>query len=140
MNRTWKKAGYPFQIRRHTISGRRQSSDISQKSLKMGNGRSPAVKDHQRPFYRDDIFYGGSLNRLSHYKSQVRLGNLVLAENFQISKFRIIYNLYSKFIHYLFDCFFYHNQLFFKHSFFTTLFIYIYFCYQNQLNFNQTIF
>lgn len=58
-------------IRRHTISGRRQSSDISQKSLKMGNGRSPAVKDHQRPFYRDDIFYGGSLNRLSHYKSQI---------------------------------------------------------------------
>ncbi|XP_006562224.2 monocarboxylate transporter 14 isoform X2 [Apis mellifera] len=59
-------------IRRHTISGRRQraDSDCSQKSLKMGNRRNPFSKDPQRPFYRDDIFYGGSLNRLPHYKSQ----------------------------------------------------------------------
>ncbi|KAL6444682.1 hypothetical protein ACFW04_002041 [Cataglyphis niger] len=56
-------------IRRHTISGRRlrTDSECSQKSLKMGK-RNP--KDPQRPFYRDDIFYGGSLNRLSHYRSQ----------------------------------------------------------------------
>ncbi|PBC31691.1 Monocarboxylate transporter [Apis cerana cerana] len=61
-----------WQIRRHTISGRRQraDSDCSQKSLKMGNRRNPFSKDPQRPFYRDDIFYGGSLNRLPHYKSQ----------------------------------------------------------------------
>ncbi|XP_050589766.1 monocarboxylate transporter 12-B isoform X3 [Bombus affinis] len=59
-------------IRRHTISGRRlrADSDCSQKSLKMGNRRNPFSKDPQRPFYRDDIFYGGSLNRLPHYKSQ----------------------------------------------------------------------
>ncbi|XP_029662200.1 monocarboxylate transporter 14 isoform X4 [Formica exsecta] len=56
-------------IRRHTISGRRlrANSECSQKSLRMGK-RNP--KDPQRPFYRDDIFYGGSLNRLSHYRSQ----------------------------------------------------------------------
>ncbi|XP_070156515.1 monocarboxylate transporter 12 isoform X3 [Polyergus mexicanus] len=56
-------------IRRHTISGRRlrTDSECSQKSLRMGK-RNP--KDPQRPFYRDDIFYGGSLNRLSHYRSQ----------------------------------------------------------------------
>ncbi|XP_033228511.1 monocarboxylate transporter 10-like isoform X2 [Belonocnema kinseyi] len=58
-------------IRRHTISGRRRSSDISHKNLKLSNGRSPPVKDHQRPFYRDDIFYGGSLSRLPHYRSQI---------------------------------------------------------------------
>ncbi|XP_026668305.1 uncharacterized protein LOC108623674 isoform X3 [Ceratina calcarata] len=59
-------------IRRHTISGRRMraDSDCSQKSLKMGNRRNPFSKDPQRPFYRDDIFYGGSLNRLPHYRSQ----------------------------------------------------------------------
>ncbi|XP_076166600.1 monocarboxylate transporter 14 isoform X4 [Ptiloglossa arizonensis] len=59
-------------IRRHTISGRRlrADSDCSQKSLKVGNKRNPFTKDPQRPFYRDDIFYGGSLNRLPHYKSQ----------------------------------------------------------------------
>ncbi|KAF3422609.1 hypothetical protein E2986_02716 [Frieseomelitta varia] len=59
-------------IRRHTISGRRlrADSDCSQKSLKVGNRRNPFSKDPQRPFYRDDIFYGGSLNRLPHYKSQ----------------------------------------------------------------------
>ncbi|XP_076657053.1 monocarboxylate transporter 12 isoform X1 [Halictus rubicundus] len=59
-------------IRRHTISGRRlrADSDCSQKSLKVGNRRNPFSKDPQRPFYRDDIFYGGSLNRLAHYKSQ----------------------------------------------------------------------
>ncbi|KZC06189.1 Monocarboxylate transporter 12 [Dufourea novaeangliae] len=59
-------------IRRHTISGRRlrTDSDCSQKSLKVGNRRNPFSKDPQRPFYRDDIFYGGSLNRLPHYKSQ----------------------------------------------------------------------
>ncbi|XP_070524610.1 monocarboxylate transporter 12 isoform X2 [Cardiocondyla obscurior] len=56
-------------IRRHTISGRRlrADSECSQKSLRMGKRNS---KDPQRPFYRDDIFYGGSLNRLSHYRSQ----------------------------------------------------------------------
>lgn len=59
-------------IRRHTISGRRlrADSDCSQKSLKLGNRRNTLSKDPQRPFYRDDIFYGGSLNRLPHYKSQ----------------------------------------------------------------------
>nr|XP_034177098.1 monocarboxylate transporter 3 isoform X2 [Osmia lignaria] len=59
-------------IRRHTISGRRlrADSDCSQKSLKVGNKRNPFSKDPQRPFYRDDIFYGGSLNRLPHYRSQ----------------------------------------------------------------------
>ncbi|XP_076637809.1 monocarboxylate transporter 14 isoform X2 [Colletes latitarsis] len=59
-------------IRRHTISGRRlrADSECSQKSLKVGNRRNPFNKDPQRPFYRDDIFYGGSLNRLPHYKSQ----------------------------------------------------------------------
>ncbi|XP_066598707.1 monocarboxylate transporter 12 [Prorops nasuta] len=59
-------------IRRHTISGRRlrADSDCSQKSLKITYKKSPVNKDHQRPFYRDDIFYGGSLNRLPHYRSQ----------------------------------------------------------------------
>lgn len=41
----------------------------------MGNRRNPFSKDPQRPFYRDDIFYGGSLNRLPHYKSQVKKRN-----------------------------------------------------------------
>ncbi|XP_029177418.1 monocarboxylate transporter 7 isoform X3 [Nylanderia fulva] len=56
-------------IRRHSVSARRirTDSECSQKSLRMGK-RNP--KDPQRPFYRDDIFYGGSLNRLSHYRSQ----------------------------------------------------------------------
>ncbi|XP_011171219.1 monocarboxylate transporter 3 isoform X2 [Solenopsis invicta] len=56
-------------IRRHTISGRRlrTDSECSQKSFRMGKRNS---KDPQRPFYRDDIFYGGSLNRLPHYRSQ----------------------------------------------------------------------
>lgn len=56
-------------IRRHSVSVRRirTDSECSQKSLRMGK-RNP--KDPQRPFYRDDIFYGGSLNRLSHYRSQ----------------------------------------------------------------------
>ncbi|XP_071560079.1 monocarboxylate transporter 12 isoform X2 [Temnothorax nylanderi] len=55
--------------RRHTISGRRlrADSECSQKSLRTGKRNS---KDPQRPFYRDDIFYGGSLNRLPHYRSQ----------------------------------------------------------------------
>ncbi|KAG7202991.1 hypothetical protein KM043_010123 [Ampulex compressa] len=59
-------------VRRHTISGRRlrTDSECSQKSLKAGNRRNPFNKEPQRPFYRDDIFYGGSLNRLPHYKSQ----------------------------------------------------------------------
>ncbi|XP_032667087.1 monocarboxylate transporter 12 isoform X1 [Odontomachus brunneus] len=57
--------------RRHTISGRRlrADSECSQKSLRSGKRNQPN-KDPQRPFYRDDIFYGGSLNRLPHYKSQ----------------------------------------------------------------------
>ncbi|EFN80568.1 Monocarboxylate transporter 14 [Harpegnathos saltator] len=57
--------------RRHTISGRRlrTDSECSQKSLRSGK-RNQASKDPQRPFYRDDIFYGGSLNRLPHYRSQ----------------------------------------------------------------------
>ncbi|XP_020297605.1 monocarboxylate transporter 12 isoform X3 [Pseudomyrmex gracilis] len=54
-------------IRRHTISRLRTNSECSQKSLRMGK-RNP--KDPQRPFYRDDIFYGGSLMRLPHYRSQ----------------------------------------------------------------------
>lgn len=56
-------------IRRHTISGRRlrTGSECSQKSLRMDRRNS---KDTQRPFYRDDIFYGGSLYRLPHYRSQ----------------------------------------------------------------------
>ncbi|RLU23535.1 hypothetical protein DMN91_003740 [Ooceraea biroi] len=55
--------------RRHTISGRRirTDSECSQRSLKMGKRNS---RDPQRPFYRDDIFYEGSLNRLAHYRSQ----------------------------------------------------------------------
>lgn len=63
-----------FQTRRHTISGRRlrTDSECSQKSLRSGKRNQPN-KDPQRPFYRDDIFYGGSLNRLPHYKSQVTL-------------------------------------------------------------------
>ncbi|XP_029177412.1 monocarboxylate transporter 7 isoform X1 [Nylanderia fulva] len=58
-----------YKIRRHSVSARRirTDSECSQKSLRMGK-RNP--KDPQRPFYRDDIFYGGSLNRLSHYRSQ----------------------------------------------------------------------
>ncbi|XP_014479782.1 PREDICTED: monocarboxylate transporter 7-like, partial [Dinoponera quadriceps] len=57
--------------RRHTISGRRlrTDSECSQKSLRSGRRNQPN-RDPQRPFYRDDIFYGGSLNRLPHYKSQ----------------------------------------------------------------------
>ncbi|KAI4487264.1 PREDICTED: uncharacterized protein LOC106793402 [Polistes canadensis] len=60
-------------IRRHTINGRRPraDSDCSQKSLRVCNRRNTPSKDPQRPFYRDDIFYGGSLNRLAHYKSQL---------------------------------------------------------------------
>ncbi|XP_035732597.1 monocarboxylate transporter 3-like [Vespa mandarinia] len=60
-------------IRRHTISGRRlrADSDCSQKSFRTCNRRNTTSKDPQRPFYRDDIFYGGSLNRLAHYKSQL---------------------------------------------------------------------
>ncbi|EZA47787.1 Monocarboxylate transporter [Ooceraea biroi] len=56
--------------RRHTISGRRirTDSECSQRSLKMGKRNS---RDPQRPFYRDDIFYEGSLNRLAHYRSQM---------------------------------------------------------------------
>ncbi|XP_023288004.1 monocarboxylate transporter 3 [Orussus abietinus] len=59
-------------IRRHTISERhlRANSDGSQKSLRTSR-RGTLTKDTQRPFYRDDIFYGGSLHRLPHYKSQL---------------------------------------------------------------------
>ncbi|CAD6215459.1 GSCOCG00011200001-RA-CDS [Cotesia congregata] len=58
-------------FRRHTISGRRDHG--SQLSLKKAGSKrhQPTSKDPQRPFYRDDIFYGGSLARLPHYKSQL---------------------------------------------------------------------
>ncbi|KAK0070704.1 hypothetical protein PV326_002171, partial [Microctonus aethiopoides] len=58
-------------VRRHTISGRRENG--SELSLKKagGNKRNSTARDPQRPFYRDDIFYGGSLARLPHYKSQL---------------------------------------------------------------------
>ncbi|CAG5083499.1 Similar to slc16a12b: Monocarboxylate transporter 12-B (Danio rerio) [Cotesia congregata] len=60
-----------LQVRRHTISGRRDHG--SQLSLKKAGSKrhQPTSKDPQRPFYRDDIFYGGSLARLPHYKSQL---------------------------------------------------------------------
>ncbi|KAL7294650.1 hypothetical protein TKK_0011953 [Trichogramma kaykai] len=56
-------------IHRNAISDRRSRADsvTSHRSSK----RNSIVKDPQRPFYRDDIFYGGSLSRLSHYKSQM---------------------------------------------------------------------
>ncbi|KAF7997492.1 hypothetical protein HCN44_006063 [Aphidius gifuensis] len=57
-------------IRRHTISGRRDENG-SQHSLKKVGKRNSTSRDPQRPFYRDDIFYGGSLARLPHYKSQM---------------------------------------------------------------------
>ncbi|XP_015610429.1 monocarboxylate transporter 12 [Cephus cinctus] len=59
-------------IRRHTVTERRtrRNSDSSQKSFKTSR-RNTMTKDTQRPFYRDDIFYGGSLHRLPHYKSQI---------------------------------------------------------------------
>lgn len=64
---------FQLQVRRHTISGRRDHG--SQLSLKKAGSKrhQPTSKDPQRPFYRDDIFYGGSLARLPHYKSQVIL-------------------------------------------------------------------
>ncbi|XP_043278418.1 uncharacterized protein [Venturia canescens] len=59
-------------IRRHTISGRRLGlEEGSEKSFKMIHKRNSSSRDPQRPFYRDDIFYGGSLHRLPHYKSQL---------------------------------------------------------------------
>ncbi|XP_068992054.1 monocarboxylate transporter 14 isoform X5 [Neodiprion pinetum] len=61
----------PTNERRHTVCVRRDrsNSDTSQKFYK--SRPATASKDNiQRPFYRDDIFYGGSLRRLSHYKSQ----------------------------------------------------------------------
>ncbi|XP_016840676.1 monocarboxylate transporter 14 isoform X2 [Nasonia vitripennis] len=61
-------------IRRHTISDRRSRADSvsSHKSLtKADKRRGSTAKEPQRPFYRDDIFYGGSLNRLPHYRSQL---------------------------------------------------------------------
>ncbi|XP_034944405.1 monocarboxylate transporter 13-like isoform X2 [Chelonus insularis] len=59
-----------LQVRRHTISGRRDQHG-SQLSLKKAGKRHFTSRDPQRPFYRDDIFYGGSLARLPHYKSQL---------------------------------------------------------------------
>ncbi|XP_014205911.1 monocarboxylate transporter 4 [Copidosoma floridanum] len=58
-------------IRRHTMSTRRSRADsvTSHKSFKQLDKRRGS-RDTQRPFYRDDIFYGGSLNRLPHYRSQ----------------------------------------------------------------------
>ncbi|XP_058802122.1 monocarboxylate transporter 3 isoform X2 [Phymastichus coffea] len=60
-------------IRRHTISDRRSRADsvTSHKSFKADKRRGSVAKEPQRPFYRDDIFYGGSLNRLPHYRSQL---------------------------------------------------------------------
>ncbi|XP_011504318.1 PREDICTED: monocarboxylate transporter 12 isoform X2 [Ceratosolen solmsi marchali] len=60
-------------IRRHTISDRRSraNSVTSHKSFKIERRRGSTAKEPQRPFYRDDIFYGGSLNRLPHYRSQM---------------------------------------------------------------------
>ncbi|XP_048511572.1 monocarboxylate transporter 14 isoform X2 [Athalia rosae] len=62
----------PTTTRRHTVSGRRDraNSDTSQKSYRSRHA-SQAKENIQRPFYRDDIFYGGSLHRLPHYKSQM---------------------------------------------------------------------
>ncbi|XP_063991262.1 monocarboxylate transporter 14 [Diachasmimorpha longicaudata] len=57
-------------VRRHTISGRRDQNG-SECSLRKAGKRHSISKDPQRPFYRDDIFYGGSLARLPHYKSQM---------------------------------------------------------------------
>ncbi|XP_046745469.1 monocarboxylate transporter 12-like isoform X2 [Diprion similis] len=62
----------PTNARRHTVCVRRDrsNSDISQKFFKARP--ATASKDNiQRPFYRDDIFYSGSLSRLSHYKSEM---------------------------------------------------------------------
>ncbi|KAJ8674038.1 hypothetical protein QAD02_005300, partial [Eretmocerus hayati] len=60
-------------IRRHTVGDRRSraNSVTSHKSFRFEKRRSSTAKEPQRPFYRDDIFYGGSLNRLPHYRSQM---------------------------------------------------------------------
>lgn len=82
-------------VRRHTVSGRqdRSNSDGSQKSCKV---RSANIgKDNiQRPFYRDDIFYGGSLHRLPHYKSQVPI-NSIECEFLLVSKLMSLIQKYS---------------------------------------------
>ena len=55
------------------MSDRRSRADsvTSHKSFKTEKRRGSTTKEPQRPFYRDDIFYGGSLNRLPHYRSQI---------------------------------------------------------------------
>lgn len=55
--------------RRHTVSGRRPILPNS----KGGRSRSGATGDN-RPMYRDDIFFSGSLVRIPKYQSQSSLG------------------------------------------------------------------
>lgn len=52
--------------RRHTVSGRKVDS--------MPNSRRGSRHEVNRPLYRDDIFFSGSLIRIPQYKSQTSIG------------------------------------------------------------------
>lgn len=54
--------------RRHTVSGRRPNIPTK------GRNRRVAGTENNRPLYRDDIFFSGSLVRIPQYQSQSSLG------------------------------------------------------------------
>lgn len=56
--------------RRHTVSGRRPTVHTGNKK----DGRQHALGANNRPLYRDDIFFSGSLLRIPQYQSQSSLG------------------------------------------------------------------
>lgn len=58
--------------RRHTVSGRRPNLPNSATEKK--NRRGQHLGSQNRPLYRDDIFFSGSLVRIPQYQSQTSLG------------------------------------------------------------------
>lgn len=57
--------------RRHTVSGRRPGNN--EPPSRRGSRHGPLV-DANRPLYRDDIFFTGSMARIPQYQSQTSLG------------------------------------------------------------------
>lgn len=58
--------------RRHTVSGRRPILQMAKAAAKKTN--NPALGSSNRPLYRDDIFFSGSLVRIPQYQSTTSLG------------------------------------------------------------------
>lgn len=58
--------------RRHTVSGRRPIIHVAKKESRRHHHH--AFGSNNRPLYRDDIFFSGSLLRIPQYQSQTSLG------------------------------------------------------------------